>query len=181
VDKRERLKEIILEKSVFFGDFTLSSGKKSNFYIDARISTLFPESAFLIGEIMFEILQKYKIDAVGGYSIGADPIVSSIAVISHIKGKPIPAFIIRKEEKAHGRGKAIEGNFSEGMKVAVVDDVITTGGSILKGINKVKELGGEALVALSVIDREEGGSQKIKDMGIDFYSIFNLQNLGIKK
>ncbi len=179
--KKERLKEILLERSVFFGDFTLSSGKKSNFYIDARISTLFPESSYLIAEIMFEILKEYKIDAVGGYSIGADPIVSAIAVVSYLKKNPIPAFIIRKEEKKHGRGKAIEGNFSKGMRVAIVDDVITTGGSIIKGINKVKEMGAIPIVALSVIDREEGGREKIEKMGIPLYSIFNLNDLGIKK
>ncbi len=179
--KRERLKKIILEKSVFFGNFTLSSGKKSSYYIDARISTLYPESAYLIGEIMYEILKDYKIDAVGGYSIGADPIVSAIAVVSFLKENPIPAFIIRKEEKTYGRGKAIEGNFSKGIKVAVVDDVITTGGSIIKGINKVRELGGEPVVALSVIDREEGGREKIEEMGIPLLSIFTLNDLGIKK
>ena len=177
---KNRLKKIILEKSVFFGDFTLASGKKSKYYIDARISTLFPESSYLIGEIMYRMLESYTIDAVGGYSIGADPIVTSIALVSFIKENPIPAFIIRKEAKQYGRGKAIEGNFKEGMKVAVVDDVITTGSSIINGIKTVRELGGEVVVALSVIDREEGGREKIESMGVSYLSIFNLKELGIK-
>ncbi len=178
---KNRLKEILLDKSVFFGDFTLASGKKSNFYIDARISTLYPESAYLIGEIMYNMLEPYPIDAVGGYSIGADPIVTSISIISFLKESPIPSFIIRKEAKQHGRGKILEGNFKKGMKVAVVDDVITTGNSIINGINTVRENGGEVLIALSVINREEGGKEKIEAMGVPYFSIFDLNDLGIKK
>jgi orotate phosphoribosyltransferase len=178
---KNRLKKIILEKSVFFGDFTLSSGKKSKYYIDARISTLFPESAYLIGELIYKMLEPWTIDAIGGYSIGADPIVTAVSIVSFLKENPIPAFIIRKETKQHGRGKQIEGNFKKGMKVAVVDDVITTGNSIINGINAVKENGGEVVVALSVIDREEEGKEKIEAMGVPYIPIFTLKDLNIKK
>ncbi len=176
---KERLKEILLERSVFFGDFLLSSGKRSNYYIDARITTLYPESAYLIGKLIFDILKVREIDAIGGYSIGADPIVSSVSVVSFLEKKPIPAFIIRKEKKGHGREKRIEGNFKKGYKVCVVDDVVTSGKSIVNGIKTVKEEGGEVVLALSLIDREEGGREAIERMGVEYKSIFTLKDLGI--
>ena len=112
---RERLKEILLNKSVITGKtFTLSSGKTSDFYVDARITTLDPEGAYLCGKLFLEMLKDFEVDAVGGYSIGADPIVAAISVLSFMEGHPIPAFIIRKEEKSHGTRKAIEGNFPDG-------------------------------------------------------------------
>ena len=126
-----RLKEILLEKSVITGrEFTLSSGKTSDFYVDARISTLDPEGAYLCGKLFLDMLKEFNVDAVGGYSIGADPIVTSIALISFQEKTPLPAFIIRKEEKAHGTGKTIEGNFPKTGRVAIFDDVITSGSSI---------------------------------------------------
>jgi len=177
---KKRLKDIIMEKSVFFGDFTLTSGKKSSYYIDARISTLYPESAYLIGNIMFNKLSYYEIDAVGGYSIGADPIISAISLISHIKEKPIPAFIIRKEGKNHGREKEIEGNFTKNMKVAIVDDVVTTGGSLIKGIKKIEKYKSKVECVLCIIDRLEGGRERIESLNIPFHSLYTIHDLDIK-
>lgn len=175
---REQLKKILLEKSVITGkEFTLSSGKKSDFYVDARITTLDPAGAFLCGKIFLEMLKDYKVDAVGGYSIGADPIVSSIAVLSYQAGEPVPAFIIRKEEKTHGTRKAIEGNFPENAVVAIFDDVVTSGGSILKGAKQVEALGGKVEVIMSVIDRNEGGREIIEGAGYKFLSIFTKEDL----
>ncbi len=179
--KKERLKSLILEKSIFFGDFVLSSGKKSNYYIDARISTLFPESAYLIGEIIYESIKDKEIDAIGGYSIGADPIVTAVSIVSYLKGKPIPAFIIRKEKKEYGRGKRIEGNFKKGYRVCVVDDVVTSGGSIVRGIRTVREEGGQVVLALSLIDRCEGGKEAILKEGVEYFSIFTIEDFGVKK
>jgi orotate phosphoribosyltransferase len=175
---REQLKKILLEKSVITGkEFTLSSGKKSDFYVDARITTLDPAGAYLCGKIFLEMLKDYKVDAVGGYSIGADPIVSSIAVLSYQAGEPVPAFIIRKEEKTHGTRKAIEGNFPENAVVAIFDDVVTSGGSILKGAKQVEALGGKVEVIMSVIDRNEGGREIIEGAGYKFLSIFKKEDL----
>lgn len=175
---KQKLKEILLEKSVITGkEFTLASGKKSDFYVDARITTLFPESAYLVGKIFLEMLEDFEVEAVGGYSIGADPIVTSIAVLSHLDKKPIPAFIIRKEAKAHGTGKAIEGNFPKNGTVAIFDDVVTSGGSILKGAKQVEELGGKVEVVMAVIDREDGGKEKIEAAGYKFLSIFTKKDL----
>lgn len=178
MNDKEKLKQILLEKSVITGRvFKLASGKTSDFYVDARVTTLHPEGAYLCGKIFLEMLADFEVDAVGGYSIGADPIVSSIAVLSHQQGKPLPAFIIRKEEKSHGTGKVIEGNFPEGGKVAIFDDVVTSGGSILRGADRVKEQGGTVEVVMAVIDREDGGKEKIEAAGFKFLSIFTKKDL----
>jgi len=175
---KEELKAILLKKSVITGrEFKLSSGKISNFYVDARITTLDPAGAYFCGKIFFEMLKEFNVDAVGGYSIGADPIVSSIAVLSYQEGKPIPAFIIRKEEKAHGTGKVIEGNFPPNGRVAIFDDVVTSGGSILKGAAQVEKQGGKVEVIMSVIDREEGGREELEAAGYKFLSIFTKKDL----
>ncbi len=175
---RNKLKEILLEKSVISGrEFKLASGKTSDFYVDARVTTLWPEGAYLCGKIFLEMLQDFKVDAVGGYSIGADPIVSAIAVLSFMDNKPIPAFIIRKEEKSHGTGKVIEGNFPAGGRVAIFDDVVTSGGSILRGAKQVEAQGGTVEVIMGVIDREDGGREKIEAAGYKFLSIFTRKDL----
>ncbi|MGE5343688.1 MAG: orotate phosphoribosyltransferase [Candidatus Omnitrophota bacterium] len=176
---REQLKDILLKKSVITGrEFKLSSGKISNFYVDARITTLDPAGAYCCGKIFLEMLNDFNVDAVGGYSIGADPIVTSIAVLSYMDGHPIPAFIIRKEEKTHGTGKMIEGNFpKEGGRVAIFDDVVTSGGSILKGAAQVEKQGGKVDVIMSVIDREEGGREELEAAGYKFLSIFTKKDL----
>ncbi len=175
---KRRLREILLAKSVILGkEFRLSSGKTSNFYVDARITTLDPEGAFLIGNLFLEMIKEFEVDSVGGYSIGADPIVSSISLLSHISGNPIPAFIIRKTEKSHGTGKQIEGNFKTGDSVVLFDDVVTSGGSILRGADVVRNAGGNILSIMSVIDREEGGRELIEAAGYKFYSIFLKKDL----
>jgi orotate phosphoribosyltransferase len=175
---RDRLKKILLQKSVIRGkNVVLSSGKHSNFYVDARMTTLDAEGSYLCGKIFLKMLNPYRIDAVGGYSIGADPIVSAIAVLSFLEKKPLSAFIIRKEIKAHGMQKSIEGNLPATGKVALFDDVVTSGGSILKGIAEVEATGAEVVVIMSVIDREEGGREKIEAGGYRFQSIFKKSDL----
>lgn len=175
---RERLRRILLEKSVSRGRvFTLASGRTSDFYVDARVTTLDAEGAALCGQIFFQMLAGCRIDAVGGYSIGADPIVAAIAVISHQQGRPLPAFIIRKEEKAHGTRRMIEGNFKAGMRVALFDDVITSGASIIKGIRQVEAEGGKVEVVMAVLDREEGGRGAIEACGCPFQPIFTKWDL----
>ncbi len=175
---RGRLREILLAKSVVSGrEFKLASGKTSDFYVDARVTTLDAEGAALCGRIFFQMLAGYTVDAVGGYAIGADPIVAAIAVISHLEKRPLPAFIIRKEEKAHGTRKMIEGNFHAGLRVALFDDVITSGGSIIKGAGQVEAEGGKVEVVMAVLDREEGGREAIESHGYRFRSIFTKRDL----
>ena len=175
---KNRLREILLKKSVVTGrEFTLASGKTSNFYCDARITTLDPEGATLCGKIFLQMLGDFKVDSVGGYSIGADPIVTAIAVISNLENRPLQAFIIRKEEKSHGTRKMIEGNFHAGDRVALFDDVITSGGSIIKGARQVEAQGGKVEVIMAVLDREEGGRETIESQGYRFLSIFTKKDL----
>ena len=175
---KNRLRQILLKKSVVSGrEFTLASGKTSNFYCDARITTLDPEGATLCGRIFLQMLGDFSVDAVGGYSIGADPIVTAIAVLSYLQNRPLQAFIIRKEEKAHGTRKMIEGNFKTGDRVALFDDVITSGGSIIKGARQVEAQGGKVEVIMAVLDREEGGRETIESQGYRFMSIFTKKDL----
>lgn len=175
---KNRLKEILLKKSVIRDrEFILASGKKSNFYVDARLTTLDPEGALLCGQIFFEMLKPFPVEAVGGYSIGADPIVTAIAVVSQLQKRPIPAFIIRKESKTHGTGRALEGNFPSQGQVVLFDDVVTSGGSILNGCKQVESQGGKILAVMAVLDREEGGKETIEAAGYHLMTIFRKSDL----
>ncbi|MER3447889.1 MAG: orotate phosphoribosyltransferase [Candidatus Dadabacteria bacterium] len=175
---RERLKQILKENSILIGKFKLSSGKESNYYIDARLTTLNSEGVYLVGKIFLdEILSDPEIIAVGGPTIGADPIVGAILTLSHQGGYPIRGFLVRKEEKQHGTGKLIEGNLMSGDKVAIVEDVATTGGSILKTIDAVENAGATVEKVLVIVDREEGAGKVLEDIGYEFFSIFKIGEL----
>ncbi|MEK6223995.1 MAG: orotate phosphoribosyltransferase [Thermodesulfobacteriales bacterium] len=175
---KERLKEILQEKSILRGDFTLASGKKSDYYIDGRLTTLDAEGVNLIGKIFLEEIKKYpSINVVGGPTMGADPIVGSVLALSQETGYPLPGFLVRKEEKGHGTGKLIEGNLKAGDVAAMFEDVVTTGGSVIKAINAVRDSGAEVSKLLVVVDREEGAKARVKEMGIQFFSIFQISDL----
>ena len=160
------------------GDFTLSSGKKSDHYFDGKKLTLSPEGAYWVGKTIFEELANSEIDAIGGLTIGADPIASSVAVVSHLEGRPIPAFIVRDTAKEHGTKKEIEGGLKEGSRVAIVDDVITMGGSVRKAIEAVEAEGCEVVKVIVIVDRNEGGSERLRERGYDFEAIINLPPSG---
>ena len=138
-----QLRDIIRLRSLRTGDFTLSSGKKSSYYLDCRMTTLDPQGALLIARLILGRIREHKIqsDAIGGLTIGADPIVAAVAVVSAIEGQPLPAFIVRKESKGHGTQRLIEGyDGKPGSRVIIVDDVCTTGDSILKAADRAEEL-----------------------------------------
>ncbi len=161
---KKRLGRIILERSFKYSDdppFTLASGRQSNFYFNCKPTTLDPEGMNLIGEVVFDMLKEAPVTAAGGLTLGADPIANALAVISFQKGKPIKSFIVRKDVKDHGTKSAIEGNVAAGERVAIIDDVITTGGST---ITAIKQAHGAGLVVdrvITLIDREEGGRENI--------------------
>ncbi len=163
----ERLVALLAEKSVLFGEFTLASGRRSDFYIDARLSTMSPEGLRLIGETGHAALERagWDVDSVGGLTMGADPIACAIAYASAESAKPLRAFAVRKEAKLHGTGKRIEGPFRSGDVVAVVEDVITSGSSALSAIEAVVQAGGTVAGVLALLDREEGGRAKIESAG----------------
>jgi len=178
---RDRLLQIIKEKSYEKKDVTLASGKKSDFYIDCRQTTLHPEGAYLVGKILYEMIKDsgFKVEAIGGPTMGADPIATAVSVVSQIEGNPLPAFIVRKEPKKHGLGQWIEGkkNLAKGAKVAIVEDVVTTGGSSVQAVKRAEEEGLKVVAVFAVVDREEGGSEKIKQAGYEFKAIFTKKDI----
>lgn len=172
MSERERLQELLKKHSLLFGEFILKSGKKSNYYFDARLTTLLPEGSYLVAKEILRIIEENNIqaDAIGGITLGADPIVSAVAVVSFIEGKPLPAFIVRKEQKGHGAGRRIEGKVKEKARVIIVDDVVTTAGSTISAIEAAKEAGHEVVAVICIVDREEGGTEKLTPY--NFFPIF---------
>ena len=168
----ERLLQVFREHAILRGKFILASGKESSYYFDGRMITLWPEGAYLIGKKIFEICKEAKVEAVGGMTIGADPIAASVALVSYMEGNSIPAFIVRTDVKDHGTQKRIEGPLKAGCRVAIVYDVITSGGSVLRSIEAVEEKGCQVVKVIVVLDRQEGGSDEVRRKGYDFMSIF---------
>lgn len=178
--ERERLLELLRTLALSRGHFILASGKESTYYLDGRMVTLHPEGAYLIAKLMLERLSGMNIQAVGGLTMGADPIAAAIAVVSYQAGNPIPAFIVRKEVKGHGKQKQVEGPLPAGASVAIVEDTVTTGESALKAINAVEELGCTVEVVLSVIDRQEGAAELYRQHGYKYLPLFTIRDLGIE-
>ncbi len=177
MDYRERLKELIKERALKVADkpiFKLSSGKMSTYYMDLRTITLDPEGGYIIGNLIFEMIKEKNPDAVGGLTLGADPIAYATSMISYINKKPIKPFVVRKEPKGHGTGKQIEGNIEPGENVFIVEDVVTTAGSSLKAAKVAREFGLNVLGIIAIVDREEGGEENIKKEGFEFFPIFKI-------
>ncbi|MBA7637957.1 Orotate phosphoribosyltransferase [subsurface metagenome] len=157
------------------GEFTLTSGKKSNYYFEGKRLTLTPEGAYLVGKVVFDELADVGVDAIGGVAIGGYPMVAAVALVSHLEGKPLPSFVVREETKEHGTRRKIEGGLKEGSRVAIVDDVITTGGSVSRAIEAAEAANCKVVKVIVVVDRHEGGSDKLKQQGYDFTGIINLR------
>jgi orotate phosphoribosyltransferase len=182
---KEQLRALLTKKSVCHGEFTLASGAKSDFYVDARVTTLDPRGGWLIGQLGWELVKETaaklnrRVNAIGGMTMGADPISLSIAMAAQRadSSTPLQAFTVRKSTKEHGRLKRIEGNFTPGDSVVVVDDVITTGGSTIQAINAIKEAGGHVAFVIVLVDREEGGRQAIERLGHMVVPIFTRSDL----
>jgi orotate phosphoribosyltransferase len=155
---------LLAERSAKRGQFTLASGNQSAFYIDARLTTMSPDGLSIIGPLALAVLREtdWHVDAVGGLTLGADPISYAISYASADSDHPVRAFTVRKEPKAHGTGRLLEGPFRHGDRVAVIEDVITTGGSALRAIAAVRAAGGVVAGVLALVDREEGGRQAIE-------------------
>jgi orotate phosphoribosyltransferase len=171
-NEREQLRQLLKDQSLMFGDFTLASGKKSTFYFDSKRTTLLPDGAWLTAREVLRVVREKGIQAaaIGGLTLGADPIVCPVAALSHVEGPPLRAFIVRKEAKEHGTGRQIEGNLPGGSRVIIVDDVVTTAGSTLKAIEAAEAQGHTVAAVICLVDREEGGAAKLA--AYPFYSIF---------
>jgi orotate phosphoribosyltransferase len=164
----DRLLSILAERSARRGQFTLASGRQSTLYIDARLTTMSPDGLALIGPRALAALRDvdWRVQAVGGLTLGADPISYAIAYASAETASPLRAFSVRKEAKAHGTGRLIEGPFHAGDRVAVIEDVITTGGSALRAVEAVRAAGGTVAGVLALVDREEGGRDALVSAGL---------------
>jgi len=170
---RARLVEMLATRSARRGQFTLASGRQSTLYIDARLTTMSPDGLALIGPTALDAVERagWEPDAVGGLTLGADPVSYAIAYASAATPRPIRAFTVRKEAKAHGTGRLIEGPYREGDRVVVIEDVITTGGSALRAIDAIRAAGGIPVGVLAVVDREEGGREAIETQGLPVESL----------
>src|ERR1700685_3229266 len=176
---REQLATLLRAKSIKRGEFTLASGKKSSYYLDCRLTTLDAEGARLTGYCVLEVLDDMDVkpDAIGGLSMGADPVVSAAIVVSAIEKRPVPGFLVRKAAKDHGRKKQIEGmEETRGKRVAIVDDVCTTGGSTQEAIDAAEREGCEVVAVISLVDREEGGSEMLRAK-YNYRSVFTAREL----
>jgi len=182
---RDRLIALLATRSARQGDFVLASGRRSTLYVDCRITTMSPEGQLLIGREGLRTLRAtgWAIDAVGGLTLGADPVSYAIAHASaraHEEGDSggmLRAFTVRKEAKAHGTGRLIEGPFAPGDRVVVIEDVITTGGSALRAAESLRAAGGQVLGVLALVDREEGGREALAEAGIEVIAIVGAKEL----
>lgn len=180
MNDRDRLLELLKNKSLEIRPVMLSSGKASNYYIDCKRVTLSPEGAFLTAKMMLEMIHQ-DVSAVGGLTLGADPIVSSISVLSHIMKRDLAALIVRKEPKKHGTMSYVEGPVLEaGAKVAVVEDVVTSGASLLRALDRIALAGYQPVQALTILDRQEGGREAIEKRGFSLQALFSRDDLDIK-
>lgn len=174
---KEELRLLIKQRSYEKKDVTLASGKKSDFYVDAKQTTLSAKGAFLTGRVMYAMLtnpELPQVQAVGGVTMGADPMVTAISIESFYKNNPIDAFIIRKETKGYGKNLMVEGRkfIPDGTHVAIIEDVVTTGGSLIKAINNAVKEGFIVKRVLALVDRMEGGRENIADAGYNLEAVF---------
>jgi orotate phosphoribosyltransferase len=172
---KERLKQIILELSYEKRKVTLASGRESDFYFDGKQTTLHAEGGLLVGKLFYEAIKDVQgVQAVGGITLGADPIATATSIAAFLAGNPLHAFIIRKEPKGHGTGQWLEGrkNLPPGTRVVIVEDVVTTGGSSLKAVKRAEEEGLKVLGIVALVDREEGGRENIEKEGYWLKALF---------
>jgi orotate phosphoribosyltransferase len=181
MDEKSQLKELLLDKSYREGTFTLTSGSTSDFYVDGKQTTLSAKGAYLCGRLLYRLIKDHheRIGGVGGMTLGADPLVTAVSIVSHLENDPIPAFIVRKESKGHGTDNYIEGknNLAPGALVAVVEDVVTTGGTLVKVIERVESEGFRVGLVATIVDRQEGGAESLASHGYPLVSIFTREQL----
>ncbi len=179
MNHRQRLKELLIERSLERGEFTLASGRRSTYYVDARRTTMSAEGQYLIGKVGLEAVRSSGLAPthVGGMTMGADPVSYAIAHESWTDGPAIDAFSVRKAAKGHGTGGRIEGGLPADARVILIEDSITSGGSALRALDALVDHGVEVVAALAVVDREEGGREALADHGIDLISLFAASEL----
>jgi orotate phosphoribosyltransferase len=177
---KKRLLTLLKREALKKGEFVLSSGKKSNYYLDGRIITLTPEGAFLVGSIILDMIKDKGIAAVGGPTLGADPIVGAVAALSHVNNIPLKTFIVRKSTKEHGTQRQIEGPaLKKGDRAILVDDVATTGKALIEAKEALDKAGAVVNQAIVIVDRCEGAKENLAKAGLELGAIFKIEDLGL--
>ena len=179
-DLKEKLRTLLEKDALKRGEFVLSSGKKSNYYLDGRVITLTPEGAYLVGKIILEMIKDKAIDAVGGPTLGADPIVGAVAVLAHLQQVPLKTFIVRKATKEHGTQRQVEGpQLKAKERVVLVDDVATTGKALVEAKAALDNLNVVVDSAIVIVDRSEGAVENLAKVGLKLEAIFKKEELGL--
>jgi orotate phosphoribosyltransferase len=174
---RDRLRQMLLDRSMRFGEFVLASGVTSNFYIDVRKTSLHPEGLRWISKMFFDALEGDRVTAVGGLTLGADPLVAGVMLYSAEVGRPLDGFLVRRNSKDHGLRSDVEGNLAGHKRVAILDDVITSGESALIAAEAAESYKAEVVRVLTVVDRGQGAAQTFQQRGYPFTSLFSIGDL----
>jgi len=174
------LARFVLERAIRHGAFTLSCGDSATYYCDGKMVTFDPEGIALVVEAIFEEIRDLEFDAVGGMDMGATPILSALALYSRQHGRSFPTFVVRKDAKAHGTKKKIEGPIPKtSCRAIIVDDVVTSGGSIQKAIEATREAGHEVVLAMCILDRESGGEECMRRLGVEYRPLLRASEIGL--
>lgn len=181
---REQLRALITELAVVHGRVTLASGKEADYYVDLRRITLHHRAAPLVGHVLLDVLEEAgfgtaEVDAVGGLTLGADPVATSLLHAAASRGQELDAFVVRKEGKAHGLQRRIEGPDVAGRRVVAVEDTSTTGGSVLTAVEALREAGADVLAVAVIVDRDTGARQKVEAAGLPYLYVYGLRDLGL--
>ncbi len=176
---RNRLIALFKERALKFGEFTLASGKTATYYLDGKQITLQSEGLRLVSEGLLDLLSDVDYDAIGGMSIGADPIIGGTITVAAERGFDVQGFLIRKEAKGHGTGRFVEGPVQPGVRVVIVDDVVTTGGSSLQAIDRIEEFGCKVVQVVAIVDRLEGGAANFAARDLPLRSLLTIEDFGI--
>ncbi|MSR57781.1 MAG: orotate phosphoribosyltransferase [Planctomycetaceae bacterium] len=177
---RPRLIDLFRRRALKFGEFTLASGKKAGYYLDGKQITLHSEGLRLVSEGLLDLLADVDFQAIGGMSIGADPIIGGVLTAAAARGRELAGFLVRKEPKGHGTQRFIEGPVEPGSKVVIVDDVVTTGGSSLQAVDRILEFGCQVVLVVAIIDRLEGGEANFTARGLPLRSLLTITDFGLK-
>ncbi|MBX6423534.1 orotate phosphoribosyltransferase [Thermosulfurimonas sp. F29] len=175
---REKLFRLLKERAYLFREegFRLASGRVSRHYLDCKRVTLFSEALPLLGRLLWEEVREFEPEAVGGLTLGADPLVAAVCFAAGLEGYTLEGFIVRKEPKGHGTQRYIEGHVRPGMRAVILEDVVTTGGSALKACGRAEEFGLKVLAVVALVDREEGGAEALSERGFPLRSLFRLRD-----
>jgi orotate phosphoribosyltransferase len=179
-ERRRRLAALVAERAVVHGEVTLASGRTADYYVDLRRVTLDAQVAPLIGEVMLDLVADLDIDAVGGLTLGADPVATAMLHTAAARGRRLDAFVVRKEGKAHGLQRRIEGPDVAGRRVLAVEDTSTTGGSVLTAVEALREAGADVVAVAVIVDRGTGAAEKVRaDTGLEYRWALGLADLGL--